>query len=212
MTRGREGDVGLYSRIIFPRLCDFFLDQPEVARHRRRLLADARGEVLEIGFGTGLNLSHYPEDVRRLTTVDPNPGMNRRARRRVAAAGVAVDQRQFRGESLPFADGTFDCVVSTFTLCSIEDPGRPLREIHRVLKPGGRFLFLEHGRSPDPGVQKWQRRLNALQRRLADGCRLDRDVRVLVAAPPFASVEVENFYLERAPRTHGYLYLGTAVK
>lgn len=204
--------MGFYAQVIFPRLCDLLLGRPWVARHRRDLLAHASGEVLEIGFGTGLNLPHYPRTVRRITAIDPNPGMHRLARRRVRRAGIPVEQRVLGGERLPAADASFDCVVSTFTPCSIGDVGRALAEVYRVLRPGGRFLFLEHGLSPEPNVRKWQRRLNWLEARLADGCRLDRDVRALVTAQAFASVEVEEFYLERTPRTHGYLYRGIATK
>jgi SAM-dependent methyltransferase len=103
-------------------------------------------------------------------------------------------------------------VVSTLTVCSIEDVAAALREVGRVLRPGGRFLFLEHGLSPDPGVRRWQRRLGGVQRRLAGGCRLDRDVRGLVAAQPFAAVEVEEYYLPGVPRTHGYVYRGVATR
>jgi ubiquinone/menaquinone biosynthesis C-methylase UbiE len=204
--------MGFYSKVIFPRLCDFLLDQPHVAKYRSQLLAAAYGEVLEVGFGTGLNLGHYPAQVRRITTVDPNPGMHRLARRRVKRSRIAVDQRVLGGERLPFEDDRFDCAVSTFTLCSIERVGQALNEVHRVLRPGGRFLFLEHGLSPEPQVQKWQRRLNSLQMRLADGCHLDRNMRELIAAQPFSSVDVVGFYLERTPRTHGYLYRGSARK
>jgi SAM-dependent methyltransferase len=204
--------VGFYSRFVFPRLCDFLLDNPAVAGHRRELLAHASGTVLEIGFGTGLNLPAYPEAVRKVVTAEPNAGMHRRARRRVRESKLEVEQRVLRGERLPFDDNTFAFAVSTFTLCSIDAVGRALGEVYRVLQPGGRFLFLEHGLSPDPGVRKWQRRLNWLQTRLADGCRLDRDIPALVRAQPFASVGVEEFYLERAPRTHGYLYRGIATK
>jgi len=204
--------MGLYSQFIFPRLCDFLLRRPFVAKHRRELLAHATGEILEIGFGTGLNLPHYPEFVRRITTVDPNAGMHRLAQRRIKETGIAVDHRQLRSESLPFPDAAFDCVVSTFTLCSIEDVPQALGEVYRVLKPGGHFLFLEHGLCPEPGVQRWQRRLNGLERLLADGCRLDRDIRALVARQPFSSVQIENCYLEQSPKTHGYLYRGRATK
>src|SRR5262249_28289602 len=155
------------------------------------LLAQASGDVLEIGFGTGLNLPHYPAQVRKVTAVDPSAGMHRLARRRVQEAGVAVDLRVLGGERLPLGGGTFDCAVSTFTLCSIPDVSQALAEVYRVLKPGGRFLFLEHGLSPEPRVQKWQRRLNGLEMLLADGCHLDRDIKGLVAARPFAAVEVE---------------------
>ena len=204
--------MGFFSQVIFPLLCDFGLDRPFVARYRRELLAHASGTILEIGFGTGLNLPCYPSHVRKVTTVDPNVGMYRRARRRIKQAGIEVDQRVLGGERLPFEDGTFDGVVSTFTLCSIEGVAHALGEVYRVLRPGGKFLFLEHGLSPEPKVQKWQHRLNGLQMRLAGGCHLDRDIRALVTAPPFASVQMDELYLEKTPRTHGYLYRGIATK
>jgi SAM-dependent methyltransferase len=204
--------VGLYSDVIFPRLCDLLLNGPLVAKHRQQLLATVCGEVLEVGFGTGLNLPHYPAQIRRITTVDPNPGMHRLAQRLVKRLKIEVDQQVLSGERLPFEDNRFDCAVSTFTLCSIEDVAQALREVYRVLKSGGKLLFLEHGLSPEPGVQKWQRRLNWLQVRFANGCHLDRNMKALVVAQPFASVEVQEFFLERTPKTHGYLYQGTAVK
>jgi len=204
--------MSLYSQLILPRLCDFGLDRAHVAGHRRELLANAEGDVLEIGFGTGLNLPCYPEHVHKITAVDPHAGMNRRARRRIKRSPIAVDQRLLSGENLPFADATFDCVASTFTLCTIDKVDQALREVHRVLKPGGRFLFLEHGLSPDAKVRKWQRRLNWLQMHLAGGCRLDRNMRELVAAQPFAAVDTDEFYLEKTPKTHGYMYRGMATK
>ncbi len=204
--------MGVYSQLVFPCLCDLLLNRPAVAQHRRLLLAHACGDVLEIGFGTGLNLPHYPATVRKITTVDPNTGMHRLAQKRVKKTGIKVEQRILSSEQLPFEDCTFDCAVSTFTLCSIKDVGQALCEVYRVLRPCGRFLFLEHGLSPESGVQKWQRRLNWLEMRLAEGCRLDRNMRELVAAQPFSSVEVEEFYLERTPKTHGYLYRGVASK
>jgi ubiquinone/menaquinone biosynthesis C-methylase UbiE len=204
--------MSFYSQVIVPLLCDFGLDRPFVARYRRKLLADAGGNILELGFGTGLNLPYYPPHVRRITTVDPNIGMYRRARRRIKHAGVEVDRRVLGGERLPFEDSTFDDVVSTFTLCSIEEIAQAMREVYRVLKPGGKFLFLEHGLSPDLNVQKWQHRLKWLQMRLAGGCHLDRDMRALVTAQPFASVQLDEFYIEKTPRTHGYMYRGVAMK
>ena len=204
--------MGIYSRVIVPRLCDFALDRPAVAQHRRELLAGVTGQTLEIGFGTGLNLPHYPQRVRKITVVDPNPGMHRRARRRIDQTGIEVDHRLLSSEELPFENGAFDSAVSTFTLCSIEQVERALAEVYRVLKPAGRFFFLEHGLSPDGGVQKWQRRLNRLQQLLADHCHLDRNIGDLVRQPPFRSVELVEFYLERTPRTHGYLYRGSAQK
>src|SRR6185369_6558487 len=111
--------------------------KPFVAKYRQDLLAQAHGNVLEIGFGTGLNLPHYPKQVRKITTVDPNVGMSRLAQKRIEQSEIEVDQRILRGERLPFEDGTFDCVVSTFTLCSIEEVNQAVAEIYRVLKPGG---------------------------------------------------------------------------
>ena len=204
--------MGLYSRLILPWLCDLTLRSPNVAKHRQELLVDASGEILEIGFGTGLNLSHYPPAVRKITAVDPNPGMHRRANAKIQECGIEVDERLVGGEQLPFGQAAFDCVVSTFTLCSVEDAGRALGEIWRVLKPGGQFLFLEHGLSPDPKVQKWQRRLNGLQRRLAGNCHLDRQIKSLITGQPFSGVEVSEFYLEQTPKTHGYIYQGVARK
>jgi ubiquinone/menaquinone biosynthesis C-methylase UbiE len=209
---GRTGSMDFYSRVIFPYLCDLALKQPFVAKHRHILLRQAGGEILEIGFGTGLNLPHYPEQVRKITVVDPNPGMRRKAEKRIEQSGIDVELRLGSGEQLPFEEDTFDCVVSTFTLCSIEDVCRAIGEVYRVLKPGGRFLFLEHGLSPDPKVRKWQHRLNWLQRRVGDNCRLDRNMRELVSSRPFSSVEVSEFYLEKGPRTHGYIYQGAATK
>jgi ubiquinone/menaquinone biosynthesis C-methylase UbiE len=204
--------MGFYSQVIVPLLCDFGLDRPFVARYRRELLAHATGDVLEVGFGTGLNLPYYPPHVRKVTAVDPNVGMYRRARRRIKQAGVEVDHRVLGGERLPFEDGAFDCVVSTFTLCTIGEVARALREVYRVLKAGGKFLFLEHGISPHSSVQRWQHRLNWLHMRLADGCHLDRDIRALVTAQPFASLKIDEFYIEKTPRTHGYMYRGVATK
>jgi ubiquinone/menaquinone biosynthesis C-methylase UbiE len=204
--------VGFYSRVLFPRLCDLLLDWPHVAERRRQLLADVAGDVLEIGFGTGLNLPCYPARVRNITVVEPNVGMSRLARKRVKQTGVEVDQRLVGGEQLPFDPDRFDCVVSTFTLCSIAEVHQALDEVYRVLKPGGRFLFLEHGLSNEATVRRWQRRLNWLEMRLGGGCRLDRNIEELIAARPFASLHVNNYYLTEFPKTHSYMYQGTATK
>ena len=140
--------MGLYSQTIFPLLCDFGLNRSFMAKHRRGLLAGASGRILEIGFGTGLNVPHYPPDVRKLTAVDPNVGMHRRAEKRVRQRGIEVDRRIVGGERLPFEDGSFDCVVSTFTLCSINQVADALREVHRVLNVGGQFLVSGTRRQP----------------------------------------------------------------
>lgn len=203
---------GFYSRFVFPRLCDCLMGLPALAGLRKEVLADVGGDILEIGFGTGLNLAHYPEHVRRITSVDPNPGMNKLAKRRIAACGIEVDQRRLGGEAPPFDEGSFDYVVSTWTMCSITEVGRTLCEVYRVLKPGGRLLFLEHGLSDDLGVQKWQRRLNPIEGLLGDGCRLDLDVEAVVRGQHFCQIMVERFEMDGLPRTHGTMYRGFGVK
>jgi ubiquinone/menaquinone biosynthesis C-methylase UbiE len=207
-----SGLMGIYSHLIFPRLCDWAMRTPRIERLRREVLAKANGEILEIGFGTGLNLGHYPEHVRHLTAVDPGVGMTRIAHRRIERSHIDVDLRVQTAEELPFEDGRFDCVVSTWTLCSIRDSGRAVSEIGRVLRPGGHYVFLEHGLGEDSGVQQWQHRLTPLQRRLADGCRLDVDIAALIRKGPFREVQVERFLLESTPRIVGSMYRGVAVK
>jgi SAM-dependent methyltransferase len=204
--------MGLYSRMIFPRICDCLMGNPVMNGYRKELLAGVGGDVLEIGFGTGLNLPHYPEHVRKITTVEPSAGMNQMALRRITQSGITVDQRALGGEELPFENDTFDSIVSTWTLCSIPEVERAMGEVYRVLKPGGRFIFLEHGLSDIPKVQRWQRRLNWLQRLLAEGCRLNLNVEAVVKGQPFRNVEMDRFVMDRAPRTHGTMYRGFATK
>ncbi|HKI20509.1 MAG TPA: class I SAM-dependent methyltransferase, partial [Isosphaeraceae bacterium] len=204
--------MGFYSRHVFPRLCDWAMRAPDITRLRREVLSKVDGEILEIGFGTGLNLKHYPEDVRHLTAVDPGVGMSQIARRRIELSDIDVDLHVQTAEELPFKNGQFDCVVSTWTLCSIRDGRQAVAEIGRVLKPGGRFLFLEHGLSDEGGIQRWQRRLTPLQKRLADGCRLDLDIEALVRSGAFREVQVERFLLESTPRIVGSMYRGVAVR
>ena len=204
--------MGIYTHLVFPRFCDWTMRNPRIERLRSELLSEASGEVLEVGFGTGLNLEHYPEHVHHLTAVDPGEGMARIARRRIERSEIDVDIRVQTAEELPFEDGQFDCVVSTWTLCSIPDARRAVAEISRVLKPGGRFLYLEHGLSDEPGVQRWQRRLTPLQKRIAGGCRLDVDIEALIRSGTFRDVHVERFLLERTPRLVGSMYRGMTMK
>ena len=201
-----------YERVVFPRLCDLLLRQPRISAERRLLLERAAGRILEIGFGTGLNLPCYPRQVRVITTLDTNPGMHVLARERIRRTGIRAEHHVASAEQLPFADGTFDCVVSTFTLCSVDGVEQAIREAARVLKPGGRMLFLEHGLSRNVSVERWQRRFNPLQMRLGGGCRLDRDFSGLLAPPRFDCVQVTETDLSGVPPTHGHLYRGTAVK
>lgn len=203
--------MGIYSRWIFPYLLDGVMADPAFGQYRHQVLADVSGEVLEIGFGTGLNLAYYPETVTRLTTIDPNRGMNALAQRRIQASNRVVDHHVLTSEQLPIADASFDWVVSTWTLCSIAQIDQALQEIHRVLKPGGKFAFIEHGLSDDPTLQRWQHRLTPLQKVIADGCHLDRNIHQLVQAV-FPDVSVRTFYAPHMPKIGGYLYQGVAIK
>jgi len=203
--------MGFYSRVIFPRLMDWSMAGPDIAKYRQEVLAQVQGEVLEIGFGTGLNLPYYPKRIRKITTVDPNPGVNQLAQKRIQESSMMVDHRVLSGEQLPMADNTFDSVVSTWTLCSIANVDQAIQEIYRVLKPGGRFFFIEHGLSEDPGVQIWQHRLNPIQKVIGDGCHLDRDIQTLIKKQ-FQEIEIEQFDMENAPKTLGHLYRGVATK
>lgn len=209
---GENLPMGFYSKTIFPAIYDWVIDRPFWAEHREYQLRDVTGEILEIGVGTGLNLPHYPDHVKKIVTVDPNPGMNKRLQRRIDQTGLQVDRRIIGSECLPFEDDTFDSVVSTLTLCSIRSVDAAMSELFRVLKPGGRLFFLEHGLSKEPKVAKWQQRLNGMQRRLGDGCSLTLDMAALIANQPFGSIDVDNFYLESTPKTHGYMYRGVATK
>ena len=204
--------MGLYSRYIFRRLMDATLSSEQFRQIRKSVLADVRGDVFEIGFGTGLNLPHYPPDVRRITTVDPNPGTRRLAERRIAESTIEVVHRTMSGESLPLESNSFDSVVCTFTLCSIRDVDKALIEMRRILKPAGRFHFVEHGLSDDPRVQWWQHKLTPLQRRIGDGCHLNREVGAMIQRNGFRIEHLDNFYLKRVPRFGGYIYRGVAVK
>ncbi len=178
--------MGLYSERIFPWLLDRSLSHPRIEARRATLCGQARGEVLEIGFGSGATLPFYdPARVTRLTVVEPSAGMNRRAAGRLAASPVPVTSVPGAGEALPFAEAAFDSVVCCLTLCSVADPPQVLAEVRRVLRPGGVFLFLEHVASADPRRRKWQQRLNPVQKVVAVGCNLDRDTAALVRAAGF---------------------------
>ncbi|HEY9890148.1 MAG TPA: class I SAM-dependent methyltransferase [Candidatus Obscuribacterales bacterium] len=202
--------MGWYGRWVFPRLLDWSMAGEPFATYRKQLLAEVAGEVLEIGFGTGLNLAYYPASVVALTVIDPNPGMAAIAQPRLAQSPLNVVSKPLRGESLAMGDDTFDWVVSTWTLCSIADVEQALKEIKRVLKPGGKFAFIEHGLSPDPQLQTWQHRLTPLQKRLADGCHLDRAIADLIQQQ-FTLEQIDTFYAEGLPKVGGYFYRGIAV-
>jgi ubiquinone/menaquinone biosynthesis C-methylase UbiE len=203
--------MGFYSTQIVPRYADIALRGRELSRLRARVAAGLEGEVLEVGFGSGLNVPHYPPAVTRVRAVDPATVGRKLAARRVAESSVPIDYVGLDGEDLPLDDASVDHVLTTWTLCTIPDVDRALAEITRVLRPGGVLHFLEHGRSPDPGVARWQDRLTPLQRRLAGGCHLNRPIQDLVARPGLQVDEVDNYYVTR-PRPLGYMYEGTATR
>jgi ubiquinone/menaquinone biosynthesis C-methylase UbiE len=202
--------LGIYHHYLFPWLLDLAMASPMLREPRSRTLAPARGRVLEIGFGTGRNLTHYPPTVKRIEAIDPDPDLDRLSLPRIAHAAIAVDFHHLNAEHLPFEDARFDTVVSTFTLCSIPDVVHALGEVRRVLKPGGQFLFLEHGRSPDASVARWQDRLNRAWMPLAGGCHLNRPMRELITDAGLEIGPAQNYYLERAPKFIGYVTEGMA--
>jgi len=205
--------MGLYSRYLFPTILDHAMRREPIERQRPLALAGVQGEVLELGFGTGLNLPHYPSGVTGIVAIEPNAKVSRRARERIAASPIEVELAGLRGDSdLPFDAGRFSSAVSTWTLCTIPDVARALAEIHRVLKPGGRLFFVEHGLAPDAAVRRWQRRLNPINRFLGDGCNLDRDIAALLKSSPLELERCATFYLEHTPRLGGYTFRGCAVK
>ena len=204
--------MGLYATQIFPRLMDWVMARPAFSQLREALLQSASGEVLEIGFGTGLNLRHYPTTITRLSIVDPAILLPTKVTHRMTAAPYPIQTRHVTAEQLPFSDREFDTVVSTWTLCTIPDPGLALREVGRVLKPGGRFLFLEHGRSDDRKIAVWQDRLNPIQNVIGCGCNLNRQIDQLITQSGLKIAHLDRFSMQGLPRLTGEMYQGTAVK
>ena len=203
--------MGFYSQNILPYLLDWSLSDPNLAVHRQEILADVKGKVLEIGFGTGLNLPYYPDNIKTIITVDANPKINKLAQKRIQSSDITVDCKILNGESLPMADSTFDSVVSTFTLCSIANVEQALAEIYRVIKPGGKFFFVEHGLSNEPKIQLWQNRLTPIEKVIAGGCHLNRNIRQIVENQ-FDTVSLKELYADNSPKIGAYLYKGIATK
>ncbi len=204
--------MAIYRDKLFPYVLDHVMSRRELAEEREKTLATAAGEVLEIGFGTGLNLPYYPATIERLAVIDPAQMLPHRVQSRLAAAAFPVDIHRGSGEGLPFADERFDTVVSTFTLCTIEDVAAALAEVRRVLRPGGKLLFVEHGRSPDLRTARWQDRLNPLQRIVGVGCNLNRPIDQLVQASGLALTELQQYVMPKTPRFLGEHYRGIAEK
>lgn len=190
--------MGLYAERIFPWILEHS-DNDRLRAERGRLLAEARGSVLEIGSGTGANFQHYGDRVTAITTIEPSPGMNTRALR-APSGGVPLRLVAAEGECLPFADESFDTVVAIFVLCTIPDATRALQEARRVLDSAGRLLFLEHVIAGESGVRRWQRRIEPLWKRIGCGCHLTRDTESAIRASGFEVESIERFSLDGHPR------------
>ncbi len=203
--------MDLYSRWILPRLLDLSMRNRLLDDYRQRTIETARGLVLEVGVGSGLNLRFYSRAVDRVCGIDTSLELLRLARHRDADALVPVSLLRASAEHLPFADTVFDTVVMTWTLCSIAYPVAALIEIRRVLKPGGQLLFVEHGLSPEARIARWQHRLTPCWKRIGGGCHLDRKTDDLIRAAGFGLDEIETGYM-KGPKPWTFMYQGSATK
>ncbi|MEW6019078.1 MAG: class I SAM-dependent methyltransferase [Pseudomonadota bacterium] len=203
--------ASFYERHILPHIIGCACASPAIMRQRALVVPQAAGRVLELGVGGGLNLRYYdPARVEGVFGVDPSAELRAIAAAAPRADGLAVEVRKGVAEALPFEDASFDTIVCTFTLCSVQSPAAALAEARRVLKPGGRFLFCEHGLAPDPGVARWQRRVEPLWKRLAGGCHLTRPVSGTLETAGLMPRRLEQMYLPKAPRLLGWVEWGEA--
>lgn len=202
--------MGFYRRRIVPILIRGAMKHREMMRMRAQVVPAARGRVLEIGIGSGLNLPLFGPDVTSVIGIDPSEVLLNSARRAARDVALNVELVEAEAETLPFDAGDFDTVISTWTLCSIPGVATALGEMRRVLKPGGRLVFVEHGRSSDTGIGRWQDRLNPTWRCIAGGCNINRDIFALVREAGFTIAEQESGYLLKAPKILGYSYKGVA--
>jgi ubiquinone/menaquinone biosynthesis C-methylase UbiE len=204
--------MGVYAKYLLPRIIDLSMRNKETARLRAAWIPHARGEVLEIGIGSGLNLPFYSHDVQRVYGVDPSVELQRMARKKSIAEPTKLEfLLQSAEERLPLPDSSIDTAVFTWTLCSIPDAPRALQEVNRVLKMSGRLIFVEHGHSPDLGVAVWQERLTPLWKRIGGGCHLNRKIDELISAAGFRIAELKKCYLP-GPRPMTYTYQGFAER
>jgi ubiquinone/menaquinone biosynthesis C-methylase UbiE len=203
--------MGFYSKHIFPHLMEWGLSGAPVMDLRIRTLEPSRGRVLEIGFGTGLNIGCYPSTVDELIALDSERMVPGRVRERISNSSFPVRQELLdASQKLPFEDGSFDTVVTTFTVCSIKDTSSALKEIRRVLRPKGAYLFLEHGRSDDPRIARRQDWLNPIQNLVAAGCNLNRRIDQLIRGSGFKIDELHRLTIPKTPRVFSEVYYGIA--
>jgi ubiquinone/menaquinone biosynthesis C-methylase UbiE len=203
--------ASFYERRILPKLLTCACSSPPMMKQRAKIVPRAEGRVLELGIGMGLNLALYDADkVTGVFGVDPAEALRIQAQAAPRDPRLAVEVVDGTAEALPFDEASFDCIVCTFTLCSVHTPARALAEARRVLKPSGRFLFCEHGLAPDPGVAKWQRRIEPVWKRIAGGCHLTRPVSKAIDGHGFAVEALETMYLPGTPRFAGWNEWGAA--
>jgi SAM-dependent methyltransferase len=203
------GPVGVWNDHVFPPLMDRVLRTAEVNARRAKLCEGLHGRVLDIGFGTGLNLRHYPAAVAEILVVEPSAPAMRLAEPRKAAVSASITHVGLDGAQLDLPDGSVDCVLSSYTLCTIPDVEAALLEVHRVLKPEGALHFLEHGQASTESVRRWQHRLHPIHSRIAGGCHLDRPIDQFISNAGLIIRELETGY-GQGPRPFSYLYLGRA--
>lgn len=209
-SRKKQEPVGLYDRYVLPYLLDIACGMAPFSRQREKVVPLAKGRVLEVGIGTGLNMKHYqPQKVTKITGLDPALQMHRLARKRIARTGLDVELFTLSAEKIPFENASFDTVLITYTLCTIPDPVAALKEMRRVLTPGGNLLFCEHGRAPDPKVYRWQNKMTPQWKKIAGGCHLNRDIPALLNEAGFVCGSMNAMYLP-GPRPFMYNYWGEA--
>jgi len=202
--------MGLYAKYVLPRFIDLAMRNPETALLRAEWLPRARGDVLEVGIGSGLNLPFYSSQVRRVYGLDPSIELQRIARERALGGSVEVEfLSQSAEDPVPLVDRSIDTVVITWSLCSIANGPRALHQIKRVLRADGRLIFVEHGRAPDPGVAAWQDRLTPVWKRIGGGCHLNRKIDEMIETAGFRITELKTCYL-RGPRPMTFTYQGFA--
>lgn len=202
--------MGFYQDQIVPRFVNVALGLREFDPLRERVAAGLEGRVLEVGFGSGLNVPHYPTEVTSVVAADPSTVGRQLAAKRIAQSPIPIDFVGLDGQQIPLPEDSVDHVLTTWTLCTIPDARAALGEIRRVLRPGGTFHFLEHGLSPDPKVARWQDRLTPLQRRLAAGCHLNRPIGELVDHDGFEVTYLDTYYVT-GPKVFGYMFEGAAT-